>query len=109
MKALNALIKTDESITAVIDGIPKTMTCNHPSFTEALTCLATGEIDILDSLFDVSESITRKFNADNVGGVEITDGVIYYNGTPVHGRGFAVSAARQVPYQTDGESFSSRC
>ena len=76
MKALNALIKTDESITAVIDGIPKTMTCNHPSFTEALTCLATGEIDILDSLFDVSESITRKFNADNVGGVEITDGVI---------------------------------
>jgi hypothetical protein len=84
MKALNALIKTDESITAVIDGIPKTMTCNHPSFTEALTCLATGEIDTLDSLFDVSESITRKFNADNVGGVEITDGVIYYNGEPVH-------------------------
>lgn len=84
MKTLNALIKTDESITAVIDGIPKTMTCNHPSFTEALTCLATGEIDTLDSLFDVSESITRKFNADNVGGVEITDGVIYYNGEPVH-------------------------
>lgn len=84
MKALNALIKTDESITAVIDGTPKTMTCNHPSFTEALTCLATGDIDTLDSLFDVSESITRKFNADNVGGVEITDGVIYYNGEPVH-------------------------
>lgn len=84
MKALNALIKTDESITAVIDGTPKTMTCNHPSFTEALTCLATGDIDTLDSLFDVSESITRKFNADNVGGIEITDGVIYYQGEPLH-------------------------
>lgn len=84
MKALNALIKTDESITAVIDGVPKTMTCNHPSFTEALTCLATGDIDTLDSLFDVSESITRKFNADNVGGIEITDGVIYYQGEPLH-------------------------
>lgn len=84
MKTLNALIKTDESITAVIDGIPKTMSCNHPSFTEALTCLATGDTDTLDSLFDVSESITRKFNADNVGGVEITDGVIYYQGEPVH-------------------------
>jgi hypothetical protein len=84
MKALNALIKTDESITAVIDGTPKTMTCNHPSFTEALTCLATGDIDTLDSLFDVSESITRKFNADNVGGIEIADGVIYYQGEPLH-------------------------
>ena len=84
MKTLNALIKTDESITAVIDGLPKTMSCNHPSFTEAITCLATGDIDTLDTLFDVSESITRKFNADNVGGVEITDGVIYYNGEPVH-------------------------
>lgn len=84
MKALNALIKTDESITAVIDGVPKTMTCNHPSFTEALTCLATGDIDTLDSLFDVSESITRKFNADNVGGIEITDGVIYYQGEALH-------------------------
>lgn len=84
MKALNALIKTDESITAVIDGVPKTMTCNHPSFTEALTCLATGDIDTLDSLFDVSESITRKFNADNVGGIEIADGVIYYQGEALH-------------------------
>ena len=84
MKALNALIKTDESITAVIDGIPKTMTQNHPSFTEALACLATGDIDTLDALFDVSESITRKFNADNVGGIEIADGVIYYQGEPLH-------------------------
>jgi hypothetical protein len=84
MKTLNALIKTDESITAVIDGVPKTMSCNHPSFTEAITCLATGDIDTLDSLFNVSESITRKFNADNIGGVQITDGVIYYNGEPVH-------------------------
>ena len=41
-------------------------------------------IDTLDSLFDVSESITRKFNADNVDGIEITDGVIYYNGEPLH-------------------------
>jgi hypothetical protein len=84
MKTLNALIKTDESITAVLDGVPKTMSCNHPSFTEAITCLATGDYETLDTLFDVSESITRKFNADNVGGVEITDGVIYYNGEPVH-------------------------
>lgn len=84
MKALNALIKTDESITAVIDGIPKTMSCNHPSFTEAVTCLALGDIDQLDSLFNVAESITRKFNADNVGNVEIADGVIYYKGAPVH-------------------------
>ncbi len=84
MKALNALIKTDESITAVIDVVPKTMNRNHPSFTEAITCLATGDYETLDSLFDVSESITRKFNADNIGGVEITDGVIYYQGEPVH-------------------------
>jgi hypothetical protein len=35
-------------------------------------------------LFDVSESITRKFNADNVGGIEIADGVIYYQGEPLH-------------------------
>ena len=84
MKTLNALIKTDESITAVIDGVPKTMSCNHPSFTEAITCLATGDIDTLDSLFDVSESITRKFNADNVDDMEITDAVIYYKGEPIH-------------------------
>jgi hypothetical protein len=84
MKALNALIKTDESITAVIDGVPKTMTQNHPSFTEALTCLATGDIDTLDALFDVSTSITRKFNSDGVEGIEIADGVIYYNDEPIH-------------------------
>jgi len=84
MKALNALIKTDESITAVIDGVPKTMTQNHPSFTEALTCLATGDIDTLDALFDVSTSITRKFNSDGVEGIEIEDGVIYYNDEPIH-------------------------
>jgi hypothetical protein len=84
MKALNALIKTDESITAVIDGVPKTMTQNHPSFTEALTCLATGDIDSLDALFDVSASITRKFNSDGVEGIEIADGVIYYNDEPLH-------------------------
>jgi hypothetical protein len=84
MKALNALIKTDESITAVIDGVPKTMTQNHPSFTEALTCLATGDIDSLDALFDVSTSITRKFNSDGVEGIEIADGVIYYNDEPLH-------------------------
>jgi hypothetical protein len=84
MKTLNALIKTDESITAVIDGVPQTMSCNHPSFTEALTCLALGDIDTLDSLFNVSESITRKFKADSVGGIEITDGVIYYKGEPLH-------------------------
>jgi len=84
MKALNALIKTDESITAVIDGVPKTMTQNHPSFTEALTCLATGDIDTLDALFDVSTSITRKFDSDGVEGIEIADGVIYYNDEPIH-------------------------
>lgn len=84
MKALNALIKTDESITAVIDGVPKTMTQNHPSFTEALTCLATGDIDTLDTLFDVSTSITRKFDSDGVEGIEIADGVIYYDGEPIH-------------------------
>jgi len=84
MKALNALIKTDESITAVIDGVPKTMTQNHPSFTEALTCLATGDIDTLDALFDVSTSITRKFDSDGVEGIEIADGVIYYDGEPIH-------------------------
>lgn len=84
MKTLNALIKTDESLTVVIDGLPKTMSCNHPSFEDALDCIAEGDTDTLDSLFDVSESITRKFNADGEGNVEIEDGVIYFKGQPVH-------------------------
>jgi hypothetical protein len=84
MKTLNALIKTDESITAVIDGTPFTMSSNHPSFEDALDAIASDDIDLLHSLFDVKESIRNNFKKANASGIEVTDSTILYNGEPVH-------------------------
>ena len=84
MKTLNALIKTNESITAVIYGVPQTMSHEHPSFAEALICLTTGDIDTLDKLFDISATIQKKFTHDGVGNLTIQDGCIFYKGTEIH-------------------------
>ena len=84
MKTLNALIKTNESITAVIDGTPFTMSNNHPSFEDALDAISDKNIDLLYSLFDVKQSIRNKFQSANANGIEVTDDTIYYNGEQVH-------------------------
>ena len=83
MKTLNALIKTDTSITAVIDGVPRTMTSDNSFYEEALEAIVDRDIDNLDSLFDLSETISKKFEDQEVGNLAIIDSVIYYKGTPV--------------------------
>jgi len=85
MKTLNALIKTNESLTAVIDGDPKTMSASHPSFDEAVRAITDNDIDLLDSLFDVGSSIKRKFNhTSKYGSIEVENGEIFYEGEPIH-------------------------
>lgn len=84
MKTLNALIRTDNSLTVVIDGVPKTMNSDHYSFDEAISCITEGDIDSLDRLFEVATSIANSFNAVYPNGVQIKDGVILYKGQPIH-------------------------
>jgi hypothetical protein len=87
MKTLTAFIKTDDSLTIVIDNTPKTMSVNHPSFDDAISALENGDIDLLDSLFDVKNKIQKEFvsTSSRFGGVEICDdGTILYNGEVIH-------------------------
>lgn len=87
MKTLTAFIKTDDSLTIVIDNTPKTMSADHPSFEEALDALELNDIDLLDSLFDVKNKINKEFvsTKTNTGGVEICeDGTILYGGEVLH-------------------------
>jgi hypothetical protein len=84
MKTLNAYIKTDYSFTAVIDGVPKTISNAHPSFDSVMDAVNDGNIDLLHTLLDVKEVIRNKFNSTKVGGMQITDDGIYYDGQLIH-------------------------
>jgi len=86
MKTLDALIKTNDSITAVIDGVPKTMSSSHPSFSDAVLAISNNNINLLDSLFDIQTAIKTKFDditcAD--GTISVYNGSIYYCGDRIH-------------------------
>jgi hypothetical protein len=85
MKTLDALIKTNDSITAVINGEPKTMSASHPSFREAINAITNNDIELLDVLFNVSGRIKNKFNTTSkFASIEICDGEIFYCGEKLH-------------------------
>lgn len=84
MKTLNAHIKTNESLTAVIDGVPKTISVSHPSFDDAVQALSDGDIDLLDELLDIKTTLRTKLSTASAGGISVADDGIYYNGELIH-------------------------
>lgn len=84
MKTLDAVIKTNESLTAVIDGTPFTISVDHPSFNNAVKALSRNDIPLLHATLDLATAIQNKFEACQVGGLTIEDGNVLYNGEPIH-------------------------
>lgn len=75
-------ILTEHSLTVVIDGKAQTMRNDHPSWEMAKAALKDEAWDTLGEMFDVPKAVQRYF--DNEVGIDIKNGVVYYEGEPVH-------------------------
>lgn len=76
-------IKTDENLTAVIDGKSYTIACDNPSFTTVSEAIFAEECpDTIADLFNQANAAKRYFE----GNVELTDyNELLYNGEQIHG------------------------
>lgn len=74
MKSIN-FIKTEKSITAVIDGKPYIMENSHPSFKLVLKALRANNQKLASSYFDIGETI-KKFTDNKV---KIINGELFFN------------------------------
>ena len=84
MKTLDAVIKTNESLTAVIDGTPFTISAEHPAFNDAVKALSQGNVNLLHTTLDLATAIKSKFESCQVGGLTIENGNVYYEGELIH-------------------------
>ena len=75
-------ILTEHSLTVVINGKAQTMRNDHPSWEIAKVALKEEAWDTLAELLDVPKAVQRYF--DREVGIDIKNGVVYYEGEPVH-------------------------
>ena len=73
-------ILTDNSLTVVINGKAMTMANDHPSWELAKQALKDGQVDQLDSLFDVAKAVPSYSD----GNIEVKNGQVLYDGEEVH-------------------------
>lgn len=72
---------TEQGLSLIINGSPKTISRSHTNFEVILKALRDKDYDAIPDLIDVAQAIETKTN----GLVEITNGQVFYNGEVMSG------------------------
>ena len=80
MSRIASIVANDGTITLMLDNSNYTIDTEHPNYTRIKECLLEGDADSLVDLVDIPKSITTYAN----GKCEVTDGVVHFNGVPIH-------------------------
>ena len=80
MSRIASIVSNDGTITLMLDGSPYTIGTEHPNYLSIKESLRDSDADTLLTLVDIPKSVKAFAN----GVCEVRDGVIYYEGNPLH-------------------------
>ncbi len=76
---------SQNSITVLINGVPKVVDVSHPNYKAVYSAIKEGRWSDIESLIDVVKAVVNFAK----GKIQIVNGVVYYEGTELHN--YAVS------------------
>ena len=77
-------IINSSSISIMVDGTMKSITDSHANFEKIKQAIKNGDWDNIPTLINLSKQVEDTLEAQNISDITIKNGIVYYNGKPVH-------------------------